>query len=221
MSRGICHELMQGGDRSNPRSVMEILRWMHVSPKPVSVFAGWMPLFTKPESVFSKAERVGSKPESVSAGWMPVFSKSEQVSAGCVSVRVKRMSVFAGRARVGAERAWHFPGPRSVPAEAVSPVALIPSPPLVTKERGPGSRWHGMCRHFGMITNAPLSIGNRDLNLEGLVGINLRKDFAGLVYWTLKLSYQNGQVQIFDSVNDAPETELREAFNVLVDATKS
>jgi len=72
-----------------------------------------------------------------------------------------------------------------------------------------------------MIMDTPLSIGNRALNLEGLVGINLRKDFAGLVFWTLKLSFQDGQVQIFDSVNDAPEEELREAFNALINATKS
>jgi hypothetical protein len=154
-------------------------------------------------------------------GWMSVFSKPERVRAGCVSVRVQRRSVFAGRARVGAQRVWVFPGPGSVSTEAALPVELIPSLPLSPDERGLGSCWHEICRHFGMITNAPLSIGNRDLNLEGLVGINLRKDFAGLVYWTLKLSYQNGQVLTFDSVNDAPETELREAFNVLVDATKS
>src|SRR5881394_3671299 len=90
---------------------------MSVGAKPVSVFAGWMSLFSKPE-------RVGSKLESVSAGWMSVGPKPEQVSAGCVWVCVKRMSVFAGRARVGAKRAWLFPGPRSVPAEAVSPVRV-------------------------------------------------------------------------------------------------
>ncbi len=78
-----------------------------------------------------------------------------------------------------------------------------------------------MCRQFRMIMDTPLSIGNRTLDLEGLVGINLRKDFAGLVFWTLKLSYQNGQVQIFDSVNDAPENELREAFNILASSTRS
>jgi hypothetical protein len=68
--------------------------------------------------------------------------------------------------------------------------------------------------------DAPLQIGKRPVNLEGLVAINLRKDCAAQVFWTLTLSFQDGRVEVFDSVNHAPEEELRKAFDFLADACK-
>jgi hypothetical protein len=35
------------------------------------------------------------------------------------------------------------------------------------------------------------------------------------------LSLQDGRVEVFDSVNHAPEEELRQAFDFLADACKS
>ena len=67
---------------------------------------------------------------------------------------------------------------------------------------------------------APLQIGKRPVNLEGLVSINLRKDCAPKVFWTLTLSFQDGRVEVFDSVSHAPEEELRKAFDSLADACK-
>ena len=68
--------------------------------------------------------------------------------------------------------------------------------------------------------DAPLHIGKRPVNLDGLVAINLRKDCAAQVFWTLTLSFQDGRVEVFDSVNHAPEQELRKAFDSLSDACK-
>jgi len=67
----------------------------------------------------------------------------------------------------------------------------------------------------------PLSIGKRAVNLEGLTSINLRKDCADKVFWTLTLSFHDGRVEVFDSVNHAPEAELRRAFDSLADAGKN
>jgi hypothetical protein len=69
--------------------------------------------------------------------------------------------------------------------------------------------------------SAPLHIGKRPVNLEGLVSINLRKDCAAKIFWTLTLSFQDGRVEVFDSVSHAPEEELRKAFDLLAEACKS
>lgn len=66
--------------------------------------------------------------------------------------------------------------------------------------------------------NAPLMIGKRPINLDGLVSITLRKDCAAKVWWTLSLSFQDGRVEVFDSVSHASEKELRQAFDFLADA---
>jgi hypothetical protein len=68
--------------------------------------------------------------------------------------------------------------------------------------------------------DAPMHIGKRPVNLEGLVAINLRKDCGAQVFWTLTLSFQDGRVEVFDSVSHAPEEELRQAFDHLSDACK-
>jgi hypothetical protein len=69
--------------------------------------------------------------------------------------------------------------------------------------------------------DTPLSIGKRAVNLEGLTSINLRKDCAGQIFWTLTLSFHDGRVEVFDSVNHAAEEELRQAFDFLTDASKN
>ena len=69
--------------------------------------------------------------------------------------------------------------------------------------------------------SAPLTIGKRPINLDGLVAIDLRKDCATKVWWTLTLSFQDGRVEVFDSVSHATEEELRKAFDYLANACKS
>ena len=64
---------------------------------------------------------------------------------------------------------------------------------------------------------APLQIGKRPVNVDGLVSINLRKDCAPKVFWTLTLSFHDGRVEVFDSVSHATEEELRKAFDLLAD----
>ena len=66
--------------------------------------------------------------------------------------------------------------------------------------------------------DAPLTIGKRPVNLDGLVAINLRKDCNSQVFWTLTLSFRDGRVEVFDSVSNAPEEELRQAFDFLAGA---
>ena len=67
----------------------------------------------------------------------------------------------------------------------------------------------------------PLNIGQRTVNLDGLIAINLRKDCDSKVFWTLTLSFRDGRVEVFDSVSNASEEELRQAFNFLAEAGKS
>lgn len=69
--------------------------------------------------------------------------------------------------------------------------------------------------------DAPLNIGNRAINLDGLIAINLRKDCDSKVFWTLTLSFRDGRVEVFDSVSNASEEELRNAFDFLSEACKS
>ena len=68
--------------------------------------------------------------------------------------------------------------------------------------------------------NAPLTIGKRPIKLDGLVSVDLRKDCATKVWWTLTLSFQDNRVEVFDSVSHATEEELRKAFDFLADACK-
>ena len=75
-------------------------------------------------------------------------------------------------------------------------------------------------RNFGKLMDTPLHIGKRPVNLEGLIAINLRKDCVAQVFWTLTLSFQDGRVEVFDSVSHAPEDELRKAFDRLAEACK-
>jgi len=69
--------------------------------------------------------------------------------------------------------------------------------------------------------DAPLTIGKRPVNLDGLIAINLRKDCDSKVFWTLTLSFRDGRVEVFDSVSHAPEEELRQTFNTLAEACKN
>jgi hypothetical protein len=78
-----------------------------------------------------------------------------------------------------------------------------------------------MWRNFRKLMDAPMNIGKRAVNLDGLIAINLRKDCDSKVFWTLTLSFRDGRVEIFDSVSHASEEELRQAFDSLAEVCKN
>jgi len=74
---------------------------------------------------------------------------------------------------------------------------------------------------LNVLHEQPAYYWKRAINLVGLVSINLRKDCATQVFWTLTLSFQDGRVEVFDSVSHASEEELRKAFNFVADTCNS